>query len=361
MEKVSPELFAQFLARIYFEIPDCIIAQFSKFKIISSSNSQTFRNFFLAKAKKCFVVPGNTFDNVKGQFPIGFFIWDTKEKIRFEKIGASIYDVNGKYLGIKDFHTYDNEKGTINSWLKTYKTKDGKNNLGYLMADSPDFQNNNFIALINEKAKRHGINFQIVVNNLLISCVYLTVRHAIEATWLNDRDQFLFPNTCWENDNEFQNDCLTIALFHSQNRINSKYGTNHWIPFTEQEVDSREKFESNFMTDFINGKLQYEETNTLFTEEEQRAKPLEFSEEAKEVFNAGRELWKYYHKQPGCNVNASLYDIREHFQGRNEKGKMNNKSDDETYTELISNLRNKLKILQAKIVPKIYEYEFLKK
>ena len=361
LEKVSPELFAQFLARIYFEIPDCIIAQFSKFKIISSSNSQTFRNFFLAKAKKCFVVPGNTFDNVKGQFPIGFFIWDTKEKIRFEKIGASIYDVNGKYLGIKDFHTYDNEKGTINSWLKTYKTKDGKNNLGYLMADSPDFQNNNFIALINEKAKRHGINFQIVVNNLLISCVYLTVRHAIEATWLNDRDQFLFPNTCWENDNEFQNDCLTIALFHSQNRINSKYGTNHWIPFTEQEVDSREKFESNFMTDFINGKLQYEETNTLFTEEEQRTKPLEFSEEAKEVFNAGRELWKYYHKQPGCNVNASLYDIREHFQGRNEKGKMNNKSDDETYTELISNLRNKLKILQAKIVPKIYEYEFLKK
>ncbi|MEZ4724887.1 MAG: hypothetical protein R2863_09565 [Candidatus Kapaibacterium sp.] len=45
----------------------------------------------------------------------------------------------------------------------------------------------------------------------------------------------------------------------------------------------------------------------------------EFSEEATAVFDAGRELWKYYHSQPNVNVNASLYDIREYFQGRNEK------------------------------------------
>ena len=44
-------------------------------------------------------------------------------------------------------------------------------------------------------------------------------------------------------------------------------------------------------------------------------KRAEFSETAKKVFKAGRELWKYYHKQPKCNVNASLYDIHEYFQG----------------------------------------------
>lgn len=32
-------------------------------------------------------------------------------------------------------------------------------------------------------------------------------------------------------------------------------GTNHWIPFTENEVNSRERFESSFMTDFIRGKF----------------------------------------------------------------------------------------------------------
>lgn len=87
---------------------------------------------------------------------------------------------------------------------------------------------------------------------------------------------------------------------------------------------------------------------------------LQFSEEAKLVFDAGKSLWKYYHSQPNVNVNASLYDIREHFQGRNEKGKMNNKSDDEIYMKLIAELRSALKILAKKIEPKVYEYGFLK-
>ena len=62
----------------------------------------------------------------------------------------------------------------------------------------------------------------------------------------------------------------------------------------------------------------------------------------------------------GYNVNASLYDIRAHFQGRNNKGVMNNKSDDETYNDLIANLRSTLKTLAKKIEPKVYEYGFLK-
>ena len=137
-------------------------------------------------------------------------------------------------------------------------------------------------------------------------------------------------------------------------------GTNNWIPFTEQEVNSREKFESNFMSKFINGKLKTDNSGDLFGTQSQRTTPLVFSQEASGVMNAGRELWKYYHAQPNCNVNASLYDIREHFQGRNESGKMNNKSDDEVYMKLIGGLRLNLKQLSEKIEPKVYEYEFLK-
>jgi hypothetical protein len=54
-------------------------------------------------------------------------------------------------------------------------------------------------------------------------------------------------------DTEFQNDCLVFTLFNTH--IQTQFGTNNWIPFTEQEVNSREKFESNFMSKFINGKL----------------------------------------------------------------------------------------------------------
>ena len=87
---------------------------------------------------------------------------------------------------------------------------------------------------------------------------------------------------------------------------------------------------------------------------------LVFSEEATAVFDAGRALWSYYHSQKEVNVNASLYDIREYFQGRNAAGRMNPRSADATYSELIGNVRKKLTELADKIKPKVYEYEFLK-
>ena len=60
------------------------------------------------------------------------------------------------------------------------------------------------------------------------------------------------------------------------------------------------------------------------------------------------------------NVNASLYDITEYFQGRNDAGRMNSKSDDTTYMALIGDLRSKLSLLADAIKPKVYEYGFLK-
>jgi hypothetical protein len=116
------------------------------------------------------------------------------------------------------------------------------------------------------------------------------------------------------------------------------------------------------MISFINGKIIQNGYSNLFEKEEEKmCIKRKFSPESNSVFITGKELWKYYHKQPDSNVNASLYDIREYFQGRNDKGKMNNQSDDETYTELIGNLRIALKTLAKKIEPKVYEYGFLKK
>ena len=157
---------------------------------------------------------------------------------------------------------------------------------------------------------------------------------------------------------------MAYALLHGQNRITSHEGTNHWIPFTESEVNAKAKFESNFMTDFIKGKIKKEVSNdTLFEVEEiVESKPLVFSDEATAVFDAGRELWKYYHSQNDVDiiVNASFYDIRAYFQGTNAQGRMNARSEDATYTKLIGELRNKLSVLADKINPKVYEYEFLK-
>jgi hypothetical protein len=116
------------------------------------------------------------------------------------------------------------------------------------------------------------------------------------------------------------------------------------------------------MSDFIAGKLKTEENDEaalLDGKKNAKPAPLEFSREASAVFDAGRELWKYYHGQPKAIVNASFYEIREHFQGRNDKGVMNTKSQDLKYNELIGILRGRQKALAKQIEAKVYEYGFL--
>ena len=351
--KASNELFTQFLTRIYAEIPNSKIANFSKLKNLQSSNFSDFRTFFRAKLEKIFVVPANTFDNVTGNFPIGFFIWDSEKNEIFKEIVADVFDKNGLFIGTK---TLSGELDkTINKWIKSFNDTTNPP-IGLIVSCAPDFQHNNQLAILSKKQERYC--FQITANNIIKITIYFASRHCIKATWLNDRDQFLYPNDGWQTDLEFQNDCFTYTLFNTN--IQSKFGVNHWIPFTEQEVNAKEKFESNFMTNFITGKLKTEETTTLFGTTTVENKSLQFSDEATAVFDAGRKLWKYYHTQNGVNVNASLYDIREHFQGRNAQGRMNAKSNDETYTQLIGDLREKLNVLATKIKPKVYEYGFLK-
>ncbi len=356
------ELFVQFLTKIYAEIPDCILAEFSKLKILQAPNFSDFRNLYKAKLEKVFLVPADTFDNVKGKFPIGFFIWNTSNKEKFTNIQADIFDTKGDFIGNK--YLYDSSiSKSINDWLITTRNRLNEKKIGFLSAKGNDFQNVNFVFIINDKNQLpHPRGTWITDKNLIEISIYVTARHIIPATWLNDRDQYVFPNENWRNDLEFQNDCITFTLFDNSNNIQSQFGTNHWIPFTEQEVNAQAKFESNFMTDFIKGKIKPEVTATSLFDEAQtkEQKPLVFSEVATAVFDAGRELWKYYHAQKDINVNASLYDIREYFQGRNDKGRMNSKSDDARYMELISALRAKLSDLADKIKPKVYEYGFLK-
>ena len=360
MGKASSEMFAQFFTRIHQEIPNSVLAEFSKLKILQAPNFSDFRKFFRAKLEKFFIVPANTFDNVKGEFPIGFFVWNTSKNEIFEQTIADIYDAKGIFIGSKTINSYDNSK-YISDWLEINSKKNSTNYIGHLASVGNDFQNQRMIFIDNEEKgswKKGGRHTRITVENLIYTSIYFAVRKVIPASWLNDRDQFLFPNEHWENDKEFQNDCLIYTIFNTN--IQSRFGVNHWIPFTENEVNAKERFTSNFMSDYINGKLKTENIDNLFGNEKIEYKPLHFSNEANEVLNSGRELWKYYNSFNATIANASLYDIREFFQGRNEKGRMNSKSNDEKYTELISDLRNKLNVLADNIKPKIYEYEFLK-
>lgn len=372
--RAGNEIFAQFFARIVSEIPTCVLAVFSTLKTLQGPNFTGFRNQYRAKLGRIFLTPAETFDNVSGQFPIGFQIFHIAEKEEFVSIKADVYDHKAQFIGTKNLYSYKDEKYIIH-WLRQYYDKAGKK-IAYLRFLGTDFQNNNgvFITLspsANDLKQVKG-NW-ITPKNVLEACIYFSVRLCIEATWLNDRDQFLYPNDGWKTDAVFQSDCLVFTLFNGQNRISSRHGVNHWIPFSEEEVGAQDSFDSHFMHDFITGKAHSDsprpaQEQDLFGNTTTSSAPqgaITFSAEAQAVMDAGRELWRYYHSQEGANPNASYYDIRLHFQGTKTtaKGKeqMNTESSDAQYTALLSTLRQRMKQVAEKIQPKVYDYGFLKR
>ncbi|EAL3914029.1 hypothetical protein A0Y86_02300 [Campylobacter upsaliensis] len=374
MGKASNELFAQFFFRIYKEIPHCHLAAFSTLKYVNSSNFIKFRETFKAKFLKGFIAPAYTFDNVKGNFPIGFLIWNLAQPQAIKNITLDIFNDSGAGLGKKKFYTMQNTTTNIGKWIAGYRIKNPPLHLAMLNSGRVDFQNQKLVYI------KHYVGDEshaLTLTNLIPCAVFFAVRYCIKATWINDRDQFLAPNKKWEKDTEFHSDCLIFMLFHGSNRITSKEGINHFIPFSEKEIDAAEAFESHFMLEFIQGKIKIsnkkkkgqQEFNFQSDELEDTfipTKPLEFSREAKEVFKAAKELFKHYHEQAkddetSYTPNAALYDIKAHFQGFNDKGKMNSpqKADDEYYKQKLGELNYALKNLAKKIEVKVYEYEFL--
>lgn len=247
MGKASNELFAQFFFRICSEIPHCTLAAFSTLKYVNSSNFIKFRETFKAKFLKGFICPAYTFDNVKGSFPIGFLVWNLAQAQALQTITLDVFNENGASLGKKRFHSKNIAK-KINDWYSIYYDKNQKT-IGIMNTRGNDFQNQNYIRITS--VDNHNHTNTITQNNLIPTSIYFSVRHCIKATWINDRDQFLYPNNKWAQDSVFQSDCLAFMLFHGQNRITSKVGINHFIPFSEKEIGAQEAFESHFMQDFF--------------------------------------------------------------------------------------------------------------
>ena len=379
------ELFAQFLMRIGDEIPGCVVGQFSTLKHLMGPNFKAFRQAFRGTPSRSFIVPADTFDNVKGQFPIGFFVWRLGGdcfKI-FTSTVADVYDRNGEFFGRKTLLSYDGER-SINDWLIETRKRPSSLQLGFLSSRAHDFQDNDNVYIKRDKALiKSARGSWITDSNFLEASVFFAVRKCIEHSVLNHNDQFLYPQSELIEDLMFVADSLIYTLFDGKNYIKSADGVNHWIPFTEEEVDAKDCFQSHFMSDWLKGKRRVEEgakpvnapcqgeldlgnvANVEVLPIANANGQLELSPEAKAVLDAGRELWRYYHAQPNANPNASYYDIRLHFQGVKKtasgKEQMNVSSSDATYTELLAALRSAHRALAKAIEPKVYEYGFLKR
>ncbi len=307
--KARNELFAQFVMRVYQEMDGCILGHFSTIKILQGANFTTFRHGFNAELKRLFVVPGNTFDNVQGKFPIGFFIWDTGLATSTEGTVANVYKLASRqdeatvvHAGVKRFYWYNGTR-RINEWMRAVAPVGEGSIVGYVPGTPPDFQHNSQLAILSRPQKRYCLGVQ--ANTLIAWAAYFSIRLCIKADWLNNQDQFLWPNDDWLTDPEFHGDCLAFTLLHGKNFISSGRGINHWIPFPEAEVNAKDRYASHFMLDFIAGKLpeaeQPQPAENLLHEPAAPYQagfatgqtPITFSPAAQALLDAGLALWRY--------------------------------------------------------------------
>jgi hypothetical protein len=364
--KASNELFVQFVARIAQEIPTATLAMFSTMKYVNSPNFETFRKVWNAQFLDGFVVHNRAFDGMKGNFPIGFLIWKTNQKVNRDitEIRVEVLDKNVKPIGEKLFYNLPNNS-FLNAWIKRPKAnkttviplKNGvspygkvkslnswsDNAIGYMWCQNNDFQHAEQQTVIFSSVWGDGHGFYINKDNLWQAAVVFSVRRLFAPNWLNDRDQFLQPST--ELSDEFKNDCLIWTLFNRCNRAasandlewNSKEWSivNHFIPYTEDEVGAPGRFESDFMVDYLSDKI--------------------LSEEANEVLESGKVLWQHYFKHTDVRavrnelmlnrVDVGWYQVRKALQARNASGDfplISFKHFEKVYKALTEKLQNKV-------------------
>ena len=341
----SRELFTQFLVRIAKEVPTATVAIFSKLKYVNAPNFESFRNGWNAIYLDGFVVHSKAFDGLKGDFPIGFLIWVTnqnsKERTPISVIQTDVIDKKALPIGSRSFHNVGASE-LLGEWISrprpnqadalplsnaltpakgskdTRGTKWAYGAIGGFMCKGSDFQNASRSTALFSSGYGSAGGMLVTGSNLWQVAVVFAVRLLIQKTWLNDRDQFLQPTEPLSD--EFQTDCLIWTLF---NRSNLTAGANdlewsgrkwslvnHFIPFTEAEVGAPDRFESDFMVQYL------------------ADKPL--SAEAQAVLDTGRTLWQAYFAHTDVRTvrdelklnrpDVGWYQIRNALKARNASG-----------------------------------------
>lgn len=370
----SRELFTQFLVRLEQEIPNATIAMFSKMKYVTASNFEKFRSIWNAEFKNGFIVHSKSFDGLKGDFPIGFLIWKTNneenaKKLSFTEITVEVLNKNAEPIGEKTFYNLPKEI-FLNSWLPRIKTDSiniplknaihpqtgkakvtswVKEAIGYFWCNGNDMQQAKQTALLSSVFSA-GNGFYVTPENLWKVAVVFTVRRIIKPTWINDIDQLLQPTESLTE--EFKSDCLIWMLFNGNNLSASADDlewdgkswsiVNHFIPFTEQEVSSNDRFESDFMVEYLSNR--------------------KLSNEAQLVMNEGRKLWaSYFEYNDNYAVRNELklnrpdvgwYQIRQALKLRNNS--------DEFIPVSFLKFEEAYKELGNKIIPQVYQLGFLR-
>ena len=381
--EASRELFTQFLFRISKEFKNrqSHLCMFSKLKYVNSNNDQRVRDgFFQYQYERGFIFPIKCFHGAKGNFPVGFLVWNLSKQKHLSKqsIKLDVFNKDVEKIGTKVLPSVE-RIAMLNKWcprpkwdgksvmptfvsafnLKT-DNKDKRNHVapGFICSVSSngdDFQHTNSVFILSAPYANAGA-FSVIPENFGKAMVLHAVKKMPKATWTNDRDAFYAPNV--ELPDEFLDDCVMWSAFADSNYAvslrNIQYQGKTWqiannmYPFLLEDVrrwpcghgDIAAQIgaanEDRFLAKWLSSrKLSPEARAVMFAAEKLYAKFYA------EICNTSWMDWKIE------TWDVGIYQIRQALKAAG------------IATDEISALKEAHDNLRAKLLPQIYGYGFL--
>lgn len=368
--KASNEISSQFLVRLKKEIPNATLAMFCTLKYVSAENFTDFRKQWGAVSYLGgFLCPSWLFDGLSGKFPISFLIWNTgcegkkfPESIQVDALNESLEFISKKrfYAPSKDdrlskwFKRERSDKnlpavplknGVSVATSKAYITSWSPKAIAYMHCASNDMQHAEQMTTLYSSVFGNAHGFYVTKDNFEKSAMTFLARRVERPNWLNDRDQFYQPTSAVPE--EFIVDSVIWMVFNRCNKSASADDlewdeqtwklTNNFIPFTEQEVNATDKFESYFLSDWLSEK--------------------ELSEEAKDVLENGKALWKLFFSDTPEKALRDKYHITNSSVGWFQIRKVL----EEVYgLDIFEDFNAAYSALTTKLHSQVYEFGFLR-
>ena len=240
--EASRELFTQFLFRISkeFKGKDAHLCLFSKLKYLNSNNDQKIRDgFFQYAYNRGFIFPIKCFYGSKGNFPVGFLVWNLSKRqhLKSQNISLDVFNADVEKVGTKILPSVE-RTSMLNKWCPRPKwdghsimpmfssalsqqteNKDQRDHIaqGYLfsvVSKGDDFQNQNSVFILSAPYANAGA-FSVTQENFEKAMVLHAVKKLPKATWTNDRDAFYAPSE--QLPQEFVEDCIVWSAFADSN------------------------------------------------------------------------------------------------------------------------------------------------
>jgi len=353
---------------------------FSKIKYLNSNNDQKFRDsVFQYEYKRGFIFSSLTFSGTTGNFPVGFLIWNLAKSVRIEdqEISVDVFNENVEKIGHKIIPS-ENRELFLNKWIERpkgvkkfppfgsaikikYENSDKRDRIsegfiGSLMTPGNDFQQQRITYILSGPSASAG-GLSITAKNFEKAMIIHSVRLIPKATWINDRDQFLIPSIAVSQ--EFINDCTLWNLFSNSNQTAAMKDVvyeketyqieNHFFPFLLKELKTWKITDSDIA-------LSLASVSDRFVAH--WVSEHDLSDEANAVYEAGKEIYKFYF----ANLNqlrTHLFEIKTWDAGL---WQIRNVLQDQNFArDLFKVLKEKHDILRDKLLPQIYDYEFIPK